>query len=72
LTFCNRGIAKLKINDRSGSEDIVKARQLDPSVCRADGSHTQQTCEATATAAKLSGMAKVSFIKKCVADAGGN
>jgi tetratricopeptide (TPR) repeat protein len=75
--FCNRGIAKSKINDPSANADIAKARQLDPSVCRTDGSHSQppdaqRTCEATATAANLSGMAKASFIKKCVTDAGGN
>jgi tetratricopeptide (TPR) repeat protein len=34
LTFCDRGIAKSKINDRSANADIAKARQLDPSVCR--------------------------------------
>jgi class 3 adenylate cyclase/Tfp pilus assembly protein PilF len=34
LAFCDRGIAKSKINDRSANADIAKARQLDPSVCR--------------------------------------
>jgi len=34
VTFCNRGIAKCKINDRSANADIAKARQLDPSGCR--------------------------------------
>ena len=34
LAFCNRGIAKRQINDRSANADIAKARQLDPSVCR--------------------------------------
>ena len=33
LAFCNRGRAKRTINDASGNADIVKARQLDPSVC---------------------------------------
>ena len=32
--FCNRGVAKLKINDSSGHADIAKARQLDSSGCR--------------------------------------
>jgi tetratricopeptide (TPR) repeat protein len=32
--FCNRGNAKLRINDTSGNEDIAKAKQLDASVCR--------------------------------------
>ena len=34
LAFCNRGRAKLNINDTSGKADMAKARQLDPSVCR--------------------------------------
>jgi TPR repeat len=34
LTFCNRGQAKLNINEASGNEDIAKARQLDASSCR--------------------------------------
>ena len=34
LAVCNRGIAKRNINDPSGNADIVKARQLDASVCR--------------------------------------
>ena len=34
VTFCNRGIAKCKINDRSANADIAQARQLDPSGCR--------------------------------------
>jgi hypothetical protein len=33
LAFCNRGRAKLKINDASGNEDIAQARQLNASVC---------------------------------------
>ena len=33
LAFCNRGRAKLNINDASGNADIAKAKQLDPSVC---------------------------------------
>jgi tetratricopeptide (TPR) repeat protein len=34
--FCNRGIAKLNIKDRSGNADIAKARQLtdSSSFCR--------------------------------------
>src|SRR5262245_25272901 len=34
LAFCNRGNAKLKINNASGNQDIRKARELDASVCR--------------------------------------
>ena len=34
LAFCNRGKAKLNINDSSSNADIAKARQLDASVCR--------------------------------------
>ena len=34
LAFCNRGYAKLKINDSSGNGDITKAKELDASVCR--------------------------------------
>jgi tetratricopeptide (TPR) repeat protein len=33
LAFCNRGIAKLKINDASGNEDKAKARELNASSC---------------------------------------
>ena len=32
--FCNRGIAKLKINDATGNQDKAKARELDASACR--------------------------------------
>jgi tetratricopeptide (TPR) repeat protein len=32
--FCNRGKAKLRINDKSGNEDIAKAKQLNSSACR--------------------------------------
>jgi tetratricopeptide (TPR) repeat protein len=32
--YCNRGHAKLKINDSGGNADIAKARQLDPSICQ--------------------------------------
>jgi Flp pilus assembly protein TadD len=32
--FCNRGIAKQKIKDASGKADVVKARQLDASICQ--------------------------------------
>ena len=34
LAFCNRGIARQKINNGSDNDDKVKARQLDASVCR--------------------------------------
>src|SRR5262249_57323756 len=34
LAFCNRGNAKLKIEETSGNADIAKARQLDASICR--------------------------------------
>jgi len=33
LAFCNRGRAKLKVDDASGNEDITRARQLNASVC---------------------------------------
>jgi tetratricopeptide (TPR) repeat protein len=34
LALCNRGRAKLKIDETSGNEDIAKARQLDRQACR--------------------------------------
>ena len=34
LAFCNRGRAKLQINETSGNADIAKARELDASSCR--------------------------------------
>ena len=34
LAFCNRGYAKLKIDDMSGKADIAEAKELDASVCR--------------------------------------
>ena len=34
LALCNRGRAKLKIQQTSGNEDVAKARQIDPYACR--------------------------------------
>ena len=34
FALCNRGRAKLKINEAGGNEDIAKARQLNASACR--------------------------------------
>jgi Flp pilus assembly protein TadD len=34
LALCNRGVAKLKINDSSGNADIAKARELKSAACQ--------------------------------------
>jgi hypothetical protein len=34
IIYCNRGNAKLKIDDMSGKADIAKAKELDASACR--------------------------------------
>lgn len=34
IIYCNRGNAKLKINDMSGKADIAKGKELDASACR--------------------------------------